>query len=384
MGTYPSFAFTPDDSAIIIWAAGKIWHVPLSVNGLGERVGHGEPQIIPFTAHIEKRLAETRSSKTDLLKLEASETQRLHALVDLAVDDEGNRIVFQGAGVSYYLDLNNSASSKAKVASKVPVLRPDLAYHSPSFVPRNNEIVIHSRWSDTNFSTFEIADLSSGKAYELQGLPLGRYILPTICGCTGSNRQIAFVRSGGDLLSGSIVATANPGLYIGEITLPDSSYIPEEVSIKNVRLIESDFQSDGSLKFLDGNKRLLVNQGSRSFIIDLASGPDAFGNYKQKTVATGLMASEVSVSPKQDKVAFVDFFNVFVVDAANAGGGPIWSKPGNATKGLARLSLDGGHSVQWNSKGSKVFWLLGEFILTELLDRSLIFRRPISTFVRCV
>lgn len=77
MGTYPSFAFTPADDAIIIWAAGQIYHVPLATNAVGERVSGGKPQAIPFIAHIEKRLAETRSSKIDIKTTETADTQRV-------------------------------------------------------------------------------------------------------------------------------------------------------------------------------------------------------------------------------------------------------------------------------------------------------------------
>ena len=63
MGTYPSFSFTPEDDAVIIWAAGQIYYVPLSKHAQGEHVVAGEPQAIPFTAHIEKRLAETRQRR---------------------------------------------------------------------------------------------------------------------------------------------------------------------------------------------------------------------------------------------------------------------------------------------------------------------------------
>ena len=88
-GTYPSFAFTPNDDAIIIWSAGKIYHVPLAMNKHGERVSAGEPQIIPFQAHIEKRIAETRSSKTDIKSVETAETQRVYAFHELRVDEAG-------------------------------------------------------------------------------------------------------------------------------------------------------------------------------------------------------------------------------------------------------------------------------------------------------
>ena len=59
IGTYPSFAFTPSDDGIIIWADGKIYIVYLTANSRGEKVAAGDPAMIGFTAHIEKRLAET-------------------------------------------------------------------------------------------------------------------------------------------------------------------------------------------------------------------------------------------------------------------------------------------------------------------------------------
>lgn len=70
MGTYPSFAFSPKDDAVIIWAAGQIWHVPLSTNGQGERVSGDAPRPIKFHAQVEKRIAETRADDTNILGLE--------------------------------------------------------------------------------------------------------------------------------------------------------------------------------------------------------------------------------------------------------------------------------------------------------------------------
>ncbi|KAK0458560.1 uncharacterized protein EV420DRAFT_364695 [Desarmillaria tabescens] len=37
-------------------------------------------------------------------------------------------------------------------------------------------------------------------------------------------------------------------------------------------------------------------------------------------------------------------------------------KPGNATDGLVRLSLDGGHDVTWSEDGKKIFWFLGPYL----------------------
>lgn len=360
MGTYPSFSFTPDDDAIIIWAAGKLWHVPLLTNVSGEKVAGGAPKIIPFTATVEQRLAATRTGQTDILALETASNQRLHAFVELAVDDSGSRIAFQGAGVTYHAGFD--PSTKKTNPQRVPVLRPGSAYFSPSFIPGRRGLLIHTRWSDRNYSTFEIADLYSMNAYELTGLPLGRYTQPTLCTCRGNVKQIAFIKVSNDYLTGNIIATADPGLYTGKLILPDSSLgHGGSVKIKDVRYIGANVNQDASIRFLEGNKKLLVQEGSTARVIDLASGPDNLGNYNQTTVANGRMTTEVRAAPNLQRLAFVDSYNVFVVQKDNVGDEPLWSKPGNATKGIARVSLDGGHDVSWSADGKRLFWFLGMF-----------------------
>ena len=361
MGAYPSFAFTPGDDAIIIWAAGKIYHVSLTVNKDGERVSAGEPQIIPFQAHIEKRIAETRSSKTDLKSVETAGTQRVYAFHELRVDDAGEYAVFQAAGATYVQKVEGSGKHHAE---PVPVHDSKAPYYSPSFVPGAPHLVLHARWSDVEFTTLELANLTSGTAHVLTGLPLGRYYSPILCACAGSKRQIAFLRTGGDYLTGNVVATAGSGLYVGELTLPSGPH--DKVAIKNVKFVPSEIDTDDvlttQLRFLEKNKKLLVSSPQRAFVIDLASGPDENGEYKHETLAKGRMSAELAVPPpsrsKKSAVAVVDFHHVYYAPAVTADDA-VWSKPANATKGLQRLSVDGGHSITWSADGSKLFWFLG-------------------------
>ncbi|RXW22236.1 hypothetical protein EST38_g3614 [Candolleomyces aberdarensis] len=372
MGTYPSFAFTPSDDAVIIWAAGQIYKVPLSTNYLGEKVASTTtaPYPIRFTAHIEKRLAETlRGGATDLVKLETQHEERVRSFKHLRVDEKGERVVFEAAGVTYIHDVYE------RDTFSVPVVDPSSPYYSPSFVHGYEDLVLHARWSDTNFTTFELANTTAKAAYELSGLPLGRYFSPILCACEGRNRQIAFVKSGGDYLTGDIVATANPGLYIGSITLPDSSSSTKTIEIRDIKFVQSEIQGWDRLdmRFLEKNKKLLVQQSQRTFIIDLSSGPDENGRYPHQTIAEGEMSSELAVSVKKGKdgvsytaeqVGFVDFFQVYLAPGGAVEGGskPVWSKPGNASKGLARVSVDGGHDLAWSGDGKKLFWFLGPYL----------------------
>ena len=364
MGTYPSYAFTPSDDAIIIWAAGQIYYVPLKADAHGEKIAGGEPEPIPFIAHIEKRLARTVTAEPRIAALETAETQRVHAFTELRVDTTGERAVFQGSGATYVQYVGKDAPR----AERVPALYPDAPYYSPAFVVNAEELVIHARWSDSNFSTIEIANLTSGEAFELTGVPLGRYYSPILCECLGAGRQLAFVKIGGDYLTGDIVATAQPGLYLGSITLPTSGQNDTAIEAKNVHFVKTEIDTGDlqktQIRFLERNTKLLVNAPKRSFVIDLAAGSDEYGKYKHETLAEGRMSTElvafpeISQSIKAKSLAFIDFFHVYYVPAVPVGE-PVFSKPGNATKGLTRLSVDGGHDVTWSRDGKKLFWFLG-------------------------
>lgn len=364
MGTYPSFAFTPDDSAIVIWAAGQINYVPLTVNQRGEKVASSTPPYpIRFTAHIEKRLAETRHGGTDVVGVETQDTQKVSSFKELRVDEKGHKAVFQAAGVNYWQEVGK------KVPTKVPVTDKNSPYYSPTFVHGEDHLVLHARWSDSDFTTFELADIITGVAYEIQGLPLGRYFSPILCECDGPERQIAFLKSGGTQLSGDIVATAGAGLYIGNIVLPSSK--SQKVTITDLHFVPSEIDTDDrqtSIRFLDGRKKLLVHEATRAFTIDLEAGPDELGAYTHKTLASGEMSSELTISPNKwndnsivaQTIAIVEVYDVYITSAKNVKDDEaVWAKPANATKGLARLSLDGGHDITWTRDGKKLFWFLG-------------------------
>lgn len=365
MGTYPSFAFTPDDGAVIIWAAGQIYYVPLTTNDHGEKVASSTaPRPIPFTAHIEKRLADTRKGGADVVGYETQATQHIRAFKELKVDSNGTRVVFQAGGLSYWQEIG------AKKAEKVPVTDDRAAYYSPSFVPFHDDLVIHAKWSDSVYTTFELADLKAGKAYEIEGIPLGRYFSPVLCECKGSSRSIAFLKTGGTYLSGDILATAGTGLYIGDIVLPDSTANAQHLKVQNLRFVPSEINTNDrvDMRFLNGNKRLLVQQSARSFVVDFDGETDQSGKHPHTTLATGRGSTELAVFPKTSKsgqfaaqnIAFVDVFHIYLAPGSQVHEGEsVWSKPGNATKGLVRLSLDGGHDVTWTPDGKTLLWFLG-------------------------
>ncbi|KAF9555565.1 hypothetical protein CPC08DRAFT_820988 [Agrocybe pediades] len=379
MGTYPSFAFAPNDDAVIIWASGKIWSVPLATNSRGERIASStkSPTPIPFKAHIRKMLAETRTGNFDVVGYETQDTQQVTAFKELSVNEEGTKVVFQAAGISFWQEVG-----KKKSGGKVPIIHEGAPYYSPSFVPGDDDLVIHSRWSDSSLTKFELASIKRNGALEIEGLPLGRYFSPVLCACKGPNRNIAFIKSGGSYLSGDILATADAGLYIGEITLPvgKDTFTGHKVAIKNIRFVPSEIDAEEhvTMRFIDKNKKLLVQRSSRAFIIDLGGEADKSGKPPHTTIATGRMSTELAVSPKASKegshvaegIAIVDFQNVYFVPGKNVKEGEsVWSRPANATKGLARVGLDGGHDLTFAGDGKSLFWFLGPYLHSLKLSK---------------
>ncbi|KAG8881276.1 hypothetical protein FRB98_004435 [Tulasnella sp. 332] len=395
MGTYPSFSFTPTDDAIIVWAAGSLWTVPLSVDDAGERTRGGEPWKIKWKATIEKRMATTRLSQAPVAEEEEKPRQRIRAFTELSVDAKGERVTFRAGAKTYWQALDHSATpaivdplsnednENVNEAAQLPVLYANATYYSPSFIPNEPNLLIHTRWSDTFFSTFEIADILRDAAFEVEGLPLGRYDKPTICECVGLNRRIAFVRKGGDAMTGNIVAIADPGLYVGSLTLPSPFGWGQrgKVRVRDVKRVSKDIPS-GKMRFTEGASKLIIHDASTASVINLSTSPNDLGEYPTTTIAKGKMSTEISVTPPRESdslhgpntrlaaaatvghVAFVDFLQVYLADGVEASeGNALWSKPGpNATHGLARVSVDGGHDLSWSADGKRLFWLLGPYL----------------------
>ncbi|KAJ3838794.1 hypothetical protein F5878DRAFT_725021 [Lentinula raphanica] len=409
MGTYPSFSFTPNSEGIIIWAAGRIHHIPLAFNNRGERVRSGQVSKIEFTARIEKHIAETRRTEraVDLVGIETQDKLRVHAFRDLRVDETGHKVVFRAGNVPVVQVVGEHDYTN------VPTLHYDdgqTPYYSPSFIPgTDGNLIIMSRWSDLYFTSFEVSDLSKGIAYEVEGLPLGRYRSAVVCMCKGWKRTIAFLKTGGDYLTGNVIATAGAGLYIGDINLEPST-ISQKLVLNNVRFVPSDIDPrSAKLEFIYKNEKILVQQSNRAFIVDLVGGPvDIEGKPPHYTMVTGKTSTEVAVAPRTrsvldvllhgekesqfavEHVAFVDFFHVYVTSGENIKQGKdVWSKPGNATSGLARLSLDGGHDIAWSSDGKKLFWFLGPYLhsleISKLDKCTSAIKRDSNTFgISCV
>ncbi|KAJ8593990.1 hypothetical protein M405DRAFT_879032 [Rhizopogon salebrosus TDB-379] len=316
MGTYPAFAFTPSSSSpgIVIWAAGQIWHVPLARNAEGELIAASKatnnadltPKVIPFMAHISKKLAETRRVKTDVREFESG-PQRVRAFTQLALDEAGERAVFAGAGQTWVQVLGGSLINPTTLdpiddanflgtlqpAKRIPYLHPSAGYYSPSFVP-DSTFALHARWDNLNFSSLELADLESGQVWEVAGLPKGRWFGAIVSGSVENGvRTVVLVKTGGDVLTGDVMATAQTGVWVGEITLPSLCFSTDLVELNNLRYVPSSIDPSDVVKlsFVNGEaSEVLVQQSHSVLRVSLRDGA-------AEVVAQGKGTSEIIFAP---------------------------------------------------------------------------------------
>jgi hypothetical protein len=297
-------------------------------------------------------------------------------------------------------------------------------YYSPSFIPTSSSQraseeetwLIHSRWSNQHFTTFEIVHVESSSVWSVEGVGKGRYLSPVVSSSAkGGKRRIAFVKTGGDWLTGNVEATAGVGLWIGEIALPSPSSAIQssgrgKVPVENLTFVPSEVEEGdrvvlhwvpGDDAWSDGSM-LVVEQSQRVFTIDLSTEgkKDVAGKPQHRTLLRGKMSTEVSGSPSflaslfssssssgnnrrnkrkdqsQGYVAFKDFMQLYIAPISTHlvgdDGEEVWSKPGNSTKGLGRVSKDGGHDLAWSGSRSsgnlkegeeRIWWMLGWYFL---------------------
>jgi hypothetical protein len=370
----------------------------------------------------------------------------VNSFMSLRINHDGTKAIFHAGGVNVVQDLSSSfydqdlqssspfstldrpwAEKRTGVQrvqpTKIPTLYDDdgiTPYYSPSFIYSsclNETWIVHSRWSDLNFTSFEIAHLESGTAWEVEGLEMGRYLGAVVSPASGRSlsersvpeerkehtRRIAFLKTGKDRpgLSGNTMATANEGLWVGDLELPELFYCPSSSSstfpppsstmkkrkprLTNLTFIPTNIDTSQRVMLHWINMTMLmIEEPQRVFTVDLSPSAerDTGDRPPHRVFKRGRMSTELLLSPSlfatsqgsggAGFVAFRDFLQLYVapVDGTSdvAGleegrGEAVFSKPFNSTKGLARISKEGGHDAAWSGDGKRLFWFLGVFFL---------------------
>ncbi|KXN73653.1 tricorn protease N-terminal domain-containing protein [Conidiobolus coronatus NRRL 28638] len=323
-GVYPRFAWLPDNSAIIIWAKGKIHRVPLDKSPI---------KVIPFKANVKLNIAPTVKHQYDLIEASNEKTFDNKAIQFYDVSKDGSKAVYIVAGQTYVKDLKSGKSTLLELSDS------EDNRHAVSFHPNNDNIIIQARWNDSKLSFIEVVDLKKGKVISTFKLPKGHYTFPAL---SNDGKKFAFTKTVGDEIVGTVISRAKTGIWVGEL---NDKFEIVEGSLDLVVPGES-----AGAKFTKGDKALRIYGYTDPYTIDLASGNSAaLGTVKDNS-------GDVTLSADGKWISFPQYRQVYVAPASvNI---TYWSKPGSSTEGLIRLSKDGGQtSVFGGPDGQTVYYL---------------------------
>ncbi|MEO8370876.1 MAG: amidohydrolase family protein [Candidatus Solibacter sp.] len=329
-GVYPTFAWTPDDKAIIFWAQGKIWRLDVETK---------VRQEIPFHVVGTREITEAVRFPIEV----APDRFEVKALRDVVVSPRGDQVVYVALGRIYRRALPEGTPTRLTTQT-------DHWEAAPSF-SRDGKWIVYTTWDDRNLGAVRVVAAAGGEGRVLTREP-GHYLDP--CFTPDGNRVVYQKATGGGLVSK--LWSQDPGLYS---MAADGSGTPTRFS-KAGSKAQFGARSD-RVFFLDEEGNGDGEKGPKTLLksIDL-DGSD------MRSVATSDDAAWIAVSPDERWIAFTELWNSYVMPFP-AVGQAMAIGPKATSVPIRRLTRDAGENLQWSAAGDKVYWSLGP----ELFEREL-------------
>lgn len=323
-GPYSNFDWTPDSSAVVIWAQGKLWRVAMD---------GGKATNIPFTAQVEQTVAEPVHFKQQI----ESGTFTPKMIRDVATSPDGKSMVFHALGQLWIKSLPDGTPSRlSKIEGRFE--------YQPSF-SRDGQRLLFTTWTDAEQGHLHELDLKTGEERRLSQTP-GFYYSPRY---NADGSKVLWSKQSGSSLTGAL-NSLELGIYWQARDGGPATRVSKDG-------FEPQFSADG--------QRILYLTG---------------GGLSKKLMSVGLAGEEprevfslkyvdfLSVSPDGNWVAFTELFNAYLVPMPKTGGSIELSKDTSAIP-VARLTADVGSYLHWAADSQSVHWMVGnEYYSRQLKD----------------
>ncbi len=322
-GPYANFDWTPDGTAIVIWAQGKLWSVATET---------GQPTAIPFMAKVDQTVA-------DPLRFE----QKLDAgsfapkmIRDVATSPSGGQLVFHAVGHLWLKNLPNGEPSR--------IGKDDTRFeYQPAFSP-DGKTLLFTTWTDAGQGAIVARDLAAGTERVLTTKP-GFYYSPRFA---ADGSRIVWSKQSGSSLTGAL-NSGEQGIWWMPAAGGEAKRIAKDG-------YEPQFSADGQrVTYLTGGglAKKLMSIG--------LNGEEPREVFSLKYV------DSVSVSPDGHWVAFTELFNAYVAPMPKTGGSIELGKDSSALP-VAKLSHQVGSYLHWAQDSSSVHWLVGNQYFSRKLS----------------
>lgn len=325
-GVYPNMAWTPDSSALIFWAGGKLRKL---------NIGSGASEIIPFRIEDSRGVIDPPRPPVAVAP-DSFETKIPRGAV---VSPDGGRVVFETLGKLWVKPMaggeprrltNDNAAMEA-----YPVWSPD------------GKSIAFVRWTDAELGAIHSVAASGGTSRAITKAT-GHYARPRFA---PDGKTIVFEKgSGGGLVNPR--ASAEPGIY----RVSASGGAATRIS------------RDGEAPHFGVSSDRVFFTSSDAKGAKLVS-TDMNGEAK-RTHAEGEMVNAYSVSPDGTHFAFRQNYQAFVMPLM-PGTQAVTASPNGGPMPVTKASGDGADWIHWSTGGAKLHWSLGPTLFSA--DRSALF-----------
>ena len=325
-GIYPDFNWTPDNSAIIIWAKGKIKKVELTTLKVTE---------IPFRVSNTIKIADALHFKNDAFNEEFTSKVIRHAVTS----PDGKMLVFNAVGYVWQKELPNGTPQRITNGA-------DLEFE-PAFSSNGNELV-YVTWNDESLGAIVRLNLKvKGSKPQKITTEKGIYRTPSF---SPDGSKVVFVKEDGNDHQGFSFAK-NPGIYWMASTGGEMKLIKGEGEYPQ-------FSRDGSrIYFATG--------GGNSKTLESAKldGSD------ERSLVTAKYATRLLPSPDEKWIAFSQLHKAYVA-AMPMTGKTIDLDAKGTDYPVSQLARDAGINLHWSADSKKISWTLGdEYFVNNLNNR---------------
>ena len=334
-GVYPAMAWTPDDSAIVFWAAGKIKKIEVASKGVSE---------IPFHVKSTRKIQEALRYPVSVAPGEFD----VRMLRWVQVSPTGNQVLYEALGHLYTRALPEGTPQRVTKQNDHFELYPSYS--------RDGKSIVYTTWDDQKLGSVRIVSSSGGEGTAITTSP-GHYVEPAF---TPDGMKVIFrTTNGGFLTTGEW--SRNTGIY----WVPANGGTPIFVTKKGTRPHFGLSNTRVYLNNVEAAEKPSLPGKSALMSIDL-DGSD------ERTHIRTEYATEFRLSPDEKWLAFVELFNAYLTPFVRSGG-TIEIGPKAKSIPVAKVTHDAGEYLHWSGDSQRLHWALGPELYTRELKQSFAF-----------
>jgi len=323
-GMYPNMDWTPDSSAVVFWAGGRIWRLD---------VESGEAEEIPFRVRDTRAVIDPPRPGVAV----APDTFETRMARFARVSPDGRRVVFESLGKLYIKDMDGGAPRRLIGGSG------DRRELFPAW-SRDGERIVFVAWDDAGLGSIRTVSASGRSERAVTGEP-GHYRRPRF---SPDGRTIVFEKGEGGYLTAP-EWSEQPGLY----RIPASGGEAVRFSRSGGR---PHFGADS------GRVYFTVFEEDMGKLVSADLDGEA-----RREHASGTLTTAFEVSPDGRHVIFEENYEAFVAPLMPGPQAAAASKDATALP-VAEASGDGASWPHWSNDGARLHWSMGPTLYSARLD----------------